>query len=737
MNRILNFRRFLPILLTVLSLAAIVGCKTNSESVDPGSKDSFVDLDINSDFKFTTTKEVSIHLEVMTSNVNEPSHKFLIYQGDPEDGGKLIVSGVTDAYNTFSTTIKIPSFLEELYVSDQDVNNYLQTVTVDVTTSDVYYTFNSGLMLSPGFKTVSSYYVDPGCGSCDQTISSGIYNKITINNNTTYCIEAGSNVTVYNKIEFKGGILIVCGNLISGNLQANNSGGDLVISSGGTLSLGNSNLDHRLDNFINYGTVAIPGTTSIQDMNFENHGIMNISGNVNIQTEDFYNTHIMNVAGSFNNNEEGYNSGTLTVSGHFNNNGNSEFTNDCKLIITGNFNQNNIFNNNDNAYVQVGQRTSLNGGSETNMGVYSLISTDIIHINQNVTGPSVPGAKFDVANETRINGSGNVTGYIDICDANGIESNWGTVGPNVTFDCSAFIPTTSCNPGSGTPSNPDTDGDGVPDDQDDYPNDPDRATNDFYPNENDFTSLACEDLWTGYGDYDFNDLVVMTNYKIVKNAQNHVVEVYGKFHIAAVGATLNNGFGVEFDFSSNVVQSVTGTQIDGSAVTLKPSGIEDGSSDKSVMIVYSAINDYLGSSMVNTVVGGNTMVIDTIEVHMLFTSPQESIGTAPFNPFIFVDQVRGKEIHLIDHAPTELVDYIYFGEGEDNSDPAIGRYYVSGTNLPWVIEMPVSFVWPKESVDILTGYLKFQQWAESSGTLYPDWYEDLPGYRDDDNLYEQ
>lgn len=91
---------------------------------------------------------------------------------------------------------------------------------------------------------------------------------------------------------------------------------------------------------------------------------------------------------------------------------------------------------------------------------------------------------------------------------------------------------------------------------------------------------------------------------------------------------------------------------------------------------------------------------------------------------------------MIDHAPTELVDPSYFGQKEDDSDPAIGRYYVSVTNLPWVIEIPERFEWAKENADILTAYLKFQEWAESSGQLYPNWYEDEAGFRDDANIYE-
>lgn len=724
--------------LSIIVLIGSYGCKYNNEPVDPSGKTTFVDLKINPNFKFSTTKELGVHLEITSSNPEEPTHKFGIYLGNPAQGGKLIISGITDPYHTFQTTIKIPSYVTELYITNKDVNGDIETVVVDATGNSIYYSFNSGVYMSNGFKSANTLYTDPGCGSCDETIASGTYSQKNINNNTTYCIEAGSNVTFTNKITFKGGTLIVCGNLNLNKVKANSSGGDFIISSGGILNLTNGNIDKDLTNFINFNITNISGHVTLQNLNFENQGILNIAGGINNNTEDFYNDGTMSVAGSFNNNEVGYNSGFLTVSGHFNNTGDPyvEFTNDCKMIVTGNFQQNRLFHNNDNAYVEVGQRTTLSGTSVTNMGAQSLISTTDLNLNGDLNGPSQSCAKINISDETKISSSGEISGHMDICATNTINPNNGTYGTDVTFDCSCFIQTTTCNPGSGTPPNPDTDGDGCPDDQDDYPNDPDRCSNDYYPNETDFTNLAIEDLWTAFGDYDFNDLILETNYKIVKDAQNNVVEIYGKFHIAAVGASLNNGFGIEFEIPTSAVDTVTGIQIDGSAVTMKQNGIEDGPLNKAVMIVFSAINDYLGTSMVNTIPNGNSMEIDTITVYMKFTQPQTSIGTPPYNPFMFIGQTRGKEIHKIDHAPTELVDVNYFGEGDDDSNPATGRYYVSATNLPWVIEIPEAFDWPKENADILTAYLKFQDWAESSGTLYTNWYENLSGYRDDDNIYQ-
>ncbi len=281
----------------------------------------------------------------------------------------------------------------------------------------------------------------------------------------------------------------------------------------------------------------------------------------------------------------------------------------------------------------------------------------------------------------------------------------------------------------------DTDGDGIPDNIDQYPTDPTRAFNSYYPNETDFASLAFEDLWPAYGDYDFNDFVVNINYKIVTNAQNEVVDVIAQYQIMADGASLNNGFGIVFDALPSTVESVTGYMKLGNAVILAPEGYEAGHTSQTVIIPFDAINPIMDGGMANTIPNGKYVqtVVNTVTTH--FGTPQASIGTPPFNPFIFVDQERGHEVHLKDQPPTEFVNEDYFGTDSDASDPAAGLYYRSTSGLPWGIETPVNFNYPIEKADILTAHLKFAAWAQSSGVDFPDWYMDEPGYRNDANIY--
>ena len=285
------------------------------------------------------------------------------------------------------------------------------------------------------------------------------------------------------------------------------------------------------------------------------------------------------------------------------------------------------------------------------------------------------------------------------------------------------------------PAITDTDGDGVPDDLDAYPTDPKRAFNSYYPNEVDFATYTFEDLWPAYGDYDCNDLVMNFNYKIVTNAQNKVVDLIAKFKIKAAGASYDNGFGLALNTSPSNIERVTGCIKVGNAVKMDPKGFESGHTLNTVIIPVDAVNTLLGGAIINTVHGGYTVQTEVQTVTVNLSTPQASIGTPPYNPFIFVNQDRGKEVHLKDHPPTELANPVYFGSEDDGSDPALGHYYRSKTNLPWAMEVPIDFEYPIEKADIVQTYLHFAAWAQSSGAQYPDWYMNKPGYRNASNIY--
>ena len=274
----------------------------------------------------------------------------------------------------------------------------------------------------------------------------------------------------------------------------------------------------------------------------------------------------------------------------------------------------------------------------------------------------------------------------------------------------------------------DADGDGVSDTFDEYPTDPTRAFNNYYPSKNSVGTVAYEDLWPNKGDYDFNDLVVDYNFNQVTNAANKVVEVEAALTLRANSATLKNAFSLQFNTTSSNVKSVTGQNLSKGVFALNSNGTELNQS-KAVVPIFD------DPSKVLTVISSN-IAAKTLKVKIEFITPVSvsNLGTAPYNPFVVIGGVRGKEIHLAGSAPTDLADKSKFGTLDDDSNLAIQKYYMSDKNLPWAINIPLQFAYPLERQDITKAYLKFNQWAESKGSVYKDWYTNNNGYRDSSKL---
>ncbi len=287
----------------------------------------------------------------------------------------------------------------------------------------------------------------------------------------------------------------------------------------------------------------------------------------------------------------------------------------------------------------------------------------------------------------------------------------------------------------------DTDGDGIPDNVDDYPDDPTKAFNNFFFNEGNFGTLAFEDMWPNVGDYDFNDAVIDYNFNQITNADNSLIEIVATFILRAHGASFHNGFGFQLPFDKALVDNVSGDLfVDGGLVSLDSRNLENNQT-KPVVIVWGDGYDVLpqlgGGIGVNTTPDIPFVTPDTLNITISLSAPVllANTGIPPYNPFIFVDGQRSVEVHLVDKVPTDLANHELFNTGSDNSDPAIGRYYKTITNLPWGINIIEKFDYPIEKAEITATYLKFGDWAESSGTLYNDWWKDKSGYRNSSNVY--
>ncbi|MCF7918733.1 MAG: LruC domain-containing protein [Candidatus Cloacimonetes bacterium] len=270
---------------------------------------------------------------------------------------------------------------------------------------------------------------------------------------------------------------------------------------------------------------------------------------------------------------------------------------------------------------------------------------------------------------------------------------------------------------------PDTDGDGVSDPIDEYPEDPERAFDVYYPNQDDFATLVFEDLWPVYGDYDMNDFVLDYQYHVVTNADNEFKDINSQFTLRAIGARYDNGFALQLPFLQNnltlngnstnllvMIQDLNYATIDIFQHTTWMTGQPE-------QAPYNTENDDIHREPIDFFV--NVTVLDPI--------PTEDLAFSfPFNPFIYQEGVYGHEIHLMNYPPTSRADLSLLGTGDDASDPNNDQYYLSATNLPWGLNMPQSWAYPEEKNSIVDTYYHFADWAESGGTLYPDWYLNTP-----------
>lgn len=296
---------------------------------------------------------------------------------------------------------------------------------------------------------------------------------------------------------------------------------------------------------------------------------------------------------------------------------------------------------------------------------------------------------------------------------------------------------------------PDADGDGVADADDQYPSDQFKAFNASYPAAG-FGTLMFEDLWPGKGDYDFNDLVLDYRFNTVTNADNNVVEVTYTFITRAIGGALHNGFAFQLDgVNPDKISSISGSKASGASwISLNPNGTESGQAANANILVFDDAYKLLptqgGFSFVNVDPQAPDSGKDTTTITVKFlvngTVPSggalsyNDFGTSVFNPYLIIGQDRGKEVHLIDRLPSAKMNTTYFGKQQDASNVSTGKYYKTSANLPYALNISTSIPYPQEKIDISAAYLKFIEWASSGGTTSPTWYLNTTGNRDNTKL---
>jgi LruC domain-containing protein len=386
------------------------------------------------------------------------------------------------------------------------------------------------------------------------------------------------------------------------------------------------------------------------------------------------------------------------------------------------------------------------GDSYHNTGVTYLSSTltSDVFVNGNVmmaAGLNSNGFDLEVTGTLTISGNINLAGTTSVtCEdlylsgttnlnsgsfhADKVTISGWLNGPGYVYYCTSKVFSGGQNNNQGSnvfqqQCGTDSDGDGVLDADDAYPNDSDKAYQIYSPSPSGYATILYEDLWPSFGDYDFNDVAFRYRSLVITNAQNQAVQVDLICDVKNSNATFINGIGIEFTgVDPTAIGSVTGPIYSQGYISNNSNGTESGQDNAVVIITDNADN-----------------LLSQITVSIDLSSPisTSSLGESPFNPFIISDQNRAREIHLPSKPLTTLGSSSYENGGV-NSDPT--GNFISTQGYSWALSFLEDVPTPKESVRISNAYNYFESWATSGGINNVDWYKNTSGNRNSSLLDE-
>ena len=641
---------------------------------------------VPADFDFRTSREVKVNISVLDQTDKPVQHiRIDCYSTLPEMGGQLLISGMTDAQGNFSSTVQLPTSSDSLTVSTRAIG-FVNMRSVRVNMGVARHVFG-GKNNIPGSGMPSPEAAEPFVINANIK-ALGSWNADGV---PTYLTSPGDLITASFLEELNDGL--------PEHLSLPNRRPDYFNTSAQT------NILIKEPSGV-YVTFLHEGAQEKHTLGFYKFK----KGSPPVTAADIDTIHVIFPNLSFHGSGGGLPSGAKVFIGNF-----AADTEIGWVLFTNAFGNGTIAINSNRFH-------SL---ASFNPEISSEKRKHAVLLNDAARGQFILG--FEDLNREPAQGK--------TCD-----DDFNDVVFSVKVDPHKSVDATDVAVSNHSTS--DADKDGVSDDDDDHPLDPQQSFNNYHPSKNQFNVLAFEDLWPFRGDYDFNDLVVAYNLNRVTNAQNKITSIIATFKPLAAGASHRLGFGMQFPFSTDMVSSVSGTHVNPSKIALLSNGCEAGQS-KAVLVIFDDVYKELpypgGSAIgVNTTMGQPYVQPPSIEVLIKFKQPIDiaTAGSPPFNPFIFISDNRGKEIHLIDNLPTDKADKSLLGTANDKSNVAAGRYYRSTQNLPFAIDISYKFDHPVEKAVITKAYLKFFAWASSGGVNYQDWYKDKPSYRNDALIFK-
>jgi LruC domain-containing protein len=260
----------------------------------------------------------------------------------------------------------------------------------------------------------------------------------------------------------------------------------------------------------------------------------------------------------------------------------------------------------------------------------------------------------------------------------------------------------------------------------------------YYPSAQDWSTLAYEDNWPSVGDYDMNDMVLHYRTAISKN-ETEVRRVRIQGQLAAVGASYHNGFAVHLPgiLRSQIRESGIEFTINRKNVALSP--LEVGRPE-AIFIVFENSWAYVSAGedckyyRTEPQCASDIQMEFSISIPFKNALPLADMPDVPFDPFLFATANtehnplvgsrpgRSLEIHLKNKPPTSAFNPEFLGMGDDASDTSAGRYFQTENGMPWAMHIANRWMYPKEYMDVLYTYPKFEGFVSSSGSTNRQWY---------------
>lgn len=260
--------------------------------------------------------------------------------------------------------------------------------------------------------------------------------------------------------------------------------------------------------------------------------------------------------------------------------------------------------------------------------------------------------------------------------------------------------------------------------------------------------LGFEDNWPARGDYDMNDMVVKYNTtytfgRLTQSFNNKQISqtdykkrITDEFTLTWTGANYKNGFGYEVTLDNDALTDQITIEHNGK--TEKANVVSEGN-NKFIIYLFNDAKAELGVSGYTATNMPTTVEPQTYKVTIPYKNTDVDTlkyADRAFNPFIFVNGDKTKEVHLIDHAPTTAgtACAALFNTNNDCSITAKSQYFRSNTYMPYAIMINAGGTdetngkaWNislrTESQPIYETYTNFTKWAEEGNTSTIKWWE--------------